>query len=301
MAADRSAAFDTMSEADLAPVLELLQGRDPDEVARQAGTSVAHLVKIRDDLLAQADRQRAQTTEGAAKKVGRNAPGPCGSGKKYKHCCLNRQPPAGKTEDPEGRAAADARQAEQQKLIGRIEAAFALLGTGHHTEALERASQLIKRYSNEDRLHDIQATGYIHLKAFDKAIEICRRRLAVAEKEKAYFVKTGRYRDATIDRPALSYYYPPMTWRQKYWIALKAQDYQERYPRKADPAIVRLIETLQTADDEQRFPQKHARGLDLRRAVLKDCLTALQRRGPAVIPYVVPLSVKYGWSGLFVP
>ena len=27
-------------------------------------------------------------------KIGRNDPCPCGSGKKYKHCCLNRPVPA---------------------------------------------------------------------------------------------------------------------------------------------------------------------------------------------------------------
>jgi uncharacterized protein YecA (UPF0149 family) len=30
------------------------------------------------------------TPESRLKKVGRNDPCPCGSGRKYKHCCLNR-------------------------------------------------------------------------------------------------------------------------------------------------------------------------------------------------------------------
>jgi hypothetical protein len=73
-------------------------------------------------------------------------------------------------------------------------------------------------------------TAHLYLKSCDAAIEICRQRLAVAESEKAHFIEKGRYRDADIDHPALAYYYPPLTWLQKYWIALKAGDYQNLYP-----------------------------------------------------------------------
>lgn len=35
--------------------------------------------------------EECQKKEEAAIKVSRNAPCPCGSGKKYKHCCLNKE------------------------------------------------------------------------------------------------------------------------------------------------------------------------------------------------------------------
>jgi len=144
-------------------------------------------------------------------------------------------------------------------------------------------------------------TGYLYEKEFDAAIEICRHRLAVAESEKAYFIEMGRYRDADIDQPALAYYYPPLTWLQKYWIALKAKDYQSLYPVKENTTITKLVRTLQTADDETRFSQKQSQGLERRRNVLKDTLEKLKGVGPEAIPYLLPLAVKYTWAGLFVP
>ena len=42
--------FDTMSEEELEPILELLQGGDPDVVAQKAGITREGLFRIRDDL-----------------------------------------------------------------------------------------------------------------------------------------------------------------------------------------------------------------------------------------------------------
>lgn len=293
--------FDTMSEAELEPVLELLQGGDPDAVARKAGISREELFRIRDDLLAQVEHERLKAADAPSKKIGRNEPCPCGSGKKYKQCCLNRHQTAAPAKHKNGDAGAEASAAEQKQLIRQIEETFSLLRSGRPDEAIKRASRLIETYPDEDRLHDILATGYIYEKAFDAAIDICRSRLAIAESEKAYFIEKGRYRDAAIDQPALSYCYPPLTWLQKYWIALKAKAYQTLYPVEEDPAVTRLVKALQIADDETRFPKKQSQGLDLRRAALKDTLDKLKTIGPVVIPYLLPLTVKYSWAGLFVP
>jgi len=291
---DGSVGFDTMSEAELEPILELLQGGDPDVVAQKAGIARERLFRIRDDLLAQVERERGKATGVQLKKIGRNEPCPCGSGRKYKHCCLESHHAAG-AEDLR------MREAEQERLIRHIEETFALIGSGRYAEVFERASRLIKKYPNEDRLHDILVTAHLYVKEFDAAIEICRHRLGVAESEKNYFIEKGRYRDADIDQPALSYYYPPLTWLQKFWIALKAKEYQSLYPVKEDTVITRLVRTLQTADDGARFPQKQSQGLELRRKVLKDTLEELKCVGPEVIPYLLPFTVKYSWAGLFVP
>ena len=127
---------------------------------------------------------------------------------------------------------------EQRYLIQQIEKVFGLLSAGRHAQAIDRALKLLERYPNEDRLHDIVATGHLFAKRFESAIKTCRRRLAIAESEKSFFIEHGRYRDADLDEPALSYYYPPLTWLQKYWIAIKTRDYHDLYPVKKNAEII---------------------------------------------------------------
>ena len=201
MTDENSVKFDTMSEADLEPVLELLQGGNPDVIARKAGITKVHLFRIRDDLLAQVERERTKATDAPSQKIGRNDPCPCGSGKKFKHCCLDRHTTVGQAQSTGKEEKQSAKKAEQAKLIERTEKAFCLLRSGRYTEAIDRASTLITRYPEEDRLHDIVATGHLYAGNFKTAIDICRHRLAVAESEQAYFIEHGRYRDSQIDQP----------------------------------------------------------------------------------------------------
>jgi tetratricopeptide (TPR) repeat protein len=289
--------FNTLSEAEFEPVLKLLQGGDPEVIARHSGITKEELLKMRDDLLAQAERERAKAVAPPPGKVGRNEPCPCGSGKKYKQCCLEKHKAADHTND----IALKAKQKEQERLIKRIEKAFGLLGSGQYDEAIRFASKLIQQYPNEDRLHDIVATSHLYAGDSQKAIEICRQRLNVAESEKSFFIEHGRYRDAEIDKPPLSYYYPPLTWLQKYWIALKAKDYEAMYPVKENNNIVVLVQRLQTADDPDLFPEKNSQGFELRKNTLNKTLDKLKATGSENIPYLLPLACKYSWAGLFVP
>jgi len=293
--------FDTMSEEELNPILELLQGGDPDVIALKAGINKEQLFRVRDDLLALAERKRAELTDVPSEKIGRNEPCPCGSGKKYKHCCLDKQEAARQAKDPEQAENLRAKESEQKQLIKHIEKAFGLLRSRKYAEAIRLALNLISNYPNEDRLHDIVATCHLYAGECEEAIEICRRRLEVARSEKDYFIEHGRYRDAEIDKPALSYYYPPLTWLQKYWIALKAKDYQALYPAEKNTKINALIKKLQTADDTNQFPEKHSNGLELRKNALKEILDQLKTIGPEIIPYLLPLACKYSWAGIFVP
>ena len=297
MCDSNSLKFETMSEAELEPVLQLLQGGDPKVIAQQAGISRKQLFRMRDDLLAQAERERAKAVDVPTNKVGRNDPCPCGSGKKYKHCCLGKHEAARQIED----MALKAKQKEQKKLIKRIEKAFSFLDSQRYVEAIRFASELIRRYPNEDRLHDIVATCHLYAGDCEEAIKICKQRLKIAKSEKSFFIEHGRYRDAEIDKPALSYYYPPLTWLQKYWIALKAKDYQALYPKEEDTKTVALVKKLQTADDSNLFPEKHSQGLELRKHALYETLDKLKAMGPENIPYLLPLACKYCWAGLFVP
>jgi hypothetical protein len=293
--------FNALSEGEFEPVLQLLQGGDPDVVARHAGMTKEQLFRMRDDLLAQAERERAKVVKAPPVKVGRNDPCPCGSGKKYKQCCLQKHETARQTSDRAEAESLKARQKEQDKLLKCIEKAFGLLSSQQYDPAIRFASKLITRYPNEDRLHDIISISHLYAGDFEEAIEINKRRLKVAESEKSFFIEHGRYRDSEIDKPALSYYYPPQTWLQKYWIALKAKDYQALYPAVPNPQIITLVNKLQTADDPGHFPEKHSQGLELRRNVLKGTLDKIKAIGPEGISYLLPLACKYSWAGLFVP
>ncbi len=291
--------FDTISQEELNPILELLQGGDPDVIALKAGITREQLFRMRDDLLAQAEQKRVELTDIPLEKIGRNEPCPCGSGKKYKHCCLEKHEAARKVKDTQQEENLRAKEKEQEQLIKQIEKAFGLLSSRQYAEAIRFALNLISNYPDEDRLHDIVATSHLYAGECEEAIEICRRRLEVARSEKAYFIEHGRYRDAEIDKPALSYYYPPLTWLQKYWIALKTKDYTTLYPETENPEIIALVKKLQTADDLNQFSEKHSNGLELRRNALKETLDRLKAIEPEIIPYLLPLCCKYSWAGIF--
>ena len=111
----------------------------------------------------------------------------------------------------------------------------------------------------------------------------------------------GRYRDAEIDKPALSYYYPPMTWLQKCWISLKAKDYSGLKPETENPEIVFLVKELRSADDPVRFPRTHAEGMAIRKKALSLTLEKLQTIGDEVAAYLLPVACRYSWAGAFIP
>ena len=290
-----------ISEAELAPVLELLQGGDPDAIAAKAGISKERLFQMRDALFAQAEAQKQVGEDFVLEKLGRNEPCPCGSGKKYKRCCLKQHEEARLAQGGEEVAKLQAKEREQKKLIDEIEEAFALLARQQYQEAIRYASKLLRSYPNEDRLHDIVATSCMLACDCDESIDICQRRWEVAKEEKDYFVEHGRYRDAEVEKPSLSYYYPPMTWLQKYWIAVKFKDYLALYPETENGTIVELVKELQSADDTQRFPQRQDKGYEMRKAALEETLDRLKAIGPQAIPYLLPLACRYSWAGLFVP
>lgn len=295
-----SGPFKEMSEAELRPVLELLQGGNPDVIAENAGISKEKLFQMRDALLAEARKEQAATEQAQFPKVGRNDPCPCGSGKKYKRCCLGKHEEADLAVGAEEVAAARQKEKEEQRLLSSIEQTFNLFAGERYDEAIQAASRLLETYPDEDRLHDILASSHMHGGDSDEAVEVCRRRWEVAKEEKAYFIKHGRYRDGEAEK-SLSYYYPPMTWVQKYWIALKSRDYRNSYPKDENPAIVELVKELQAADDRERFPEKYDKGYEIRRQALKKTVDRLKDLGPEALPYLLPLACRYCWTSLFVP
>jgi len=293
-------AYETISEAEIAPVLELLQGGNPDVIAEKAGITKEQLFQLRDNLLAEAESKKIEETDLPFEKIGRNDPCPCGSGKKYKRCCLDKHIAAKHEKTDAEVENLRAKEKEQAKLVDQIETTFQLLTSRKYSEANRTALKLLKKYPNEDRLHDILVSSYLYDGKCDKAIEICRKRLEIARLEKDYFIEHGRYRDAEVDKPALSYYYPPMTWLQKYWIALKTRDYLSLYPEEKNTEISGLIKILQTADDPDKFPTAQSKGLEFRKNELRDTLDRLKSIGPDILPYLLPLSCKYSWAGILV-
>ena len=70
-------------------ILFLRQEQDPDTVAteaREKHTDLSRMKSSRPDLLTNSSEQKSNTPVHVEKKVGRNDPCPCGSGKKYKNC-----------------------------------------------------------------------------------------------------------------------------------------------------------------------------------------------------------------------
>ena len=114
-------AYETISEAEIAPVLELLQGGNPDVIAEKAGITKEQLFQLRDNLLAEAESKKIEETDLPFEKIGRNDPCPCGSGKKYKRCCLDKHRAAKHEKTDAEVENLRAKEKEQAKLIDQIE------------------------------------------------------------------------------------------------------------------------------------------------------------------------------------
>jgi tetratricopeptide (TPR) repeat protein len=94
-------------------------------------------------------------------KPGRNDPCPCGSGKKYKHCCLEKNQA---TEHASYAAAQAQRQAQLDDLVATVEEADALdeasngvvdlIHAGRLDEAEQAARDLLLRYPEVPDGHD---------------------------------------------------------------------------------------------------------------------------------------------------
>ena len=83
-------------------------------------------------------------------KTGRNEPCPCGSGRKYKHCCLNKEQAAEHAGLAAGRAERAATQAQER---ARIEDYYASL---HEAQELDAASNAVVDLINAGRLDEAE-------------------------------------------------------------------------------------------------------------------------------------------------
>lgn len=235
------------------------------------------------------------------KKVGRNEPCPCGSGKKYKKCCLQHHEKAVSFLDPKDVEEQKRIAREKQTLSSDAEMGFTLLFEDRIKDARALASRLIKTYPNDDRFHEIAALSHLYSEDFDHAIEICRMRWEVARDEKTYFLKHGHHRSESAEGSRSVLHYPPEVWLTKYWISLKGRTYKSLLPVKKDKEIARHIAELLKANDRERFPQEKEEGYKVRREALDGTIESLKTRGTDAVPYLLNLLCRYSWAVLFVP
>ena len=201
-------------------ILEVMEGGNPEEIAQKVGMPPEQLVALSDSFVQQ-HQQTNLLGEAAERKIGRNEPCPCGSGKKYKKCCLRKHE---KIKDLlRGSVEFQEPEAEEEGPPEYVVKGFDLLAVNNYQEAIRYASNLISTYPEDDRIHDTLATAYLTTGQNDEAIAICRSRWEVAMEEITFFIVHGRHeRLAEGDDSVAPHFYAPETWLEYYWIALRA-------------------------------------------------------------------------------
>ncbi|MGD8692600.1 MAG: SEC-C metal-binding domain-containing protein [Syntrophobacterales bacterium] len=280
-------------------IREVMEGGNPEEIAQKVGMQPEQLVALSDSFVQQ-HQQASLLGEAAERKIGRNEPCPCGSGKKYKKCCLRKHE---KIKDLlRGSVEFQEPEPEEEGPPEYVVKGFDLLAANNYQEAISYASDLISTYPEDDRIHDTLATAYLTTRQHDEAIAICRSRWEVAKEEKTFFIEHGRHKRLSEgDDGEAPHFYAPETWLEKYWIALKAQEYNGLLPEPQDPEINSLIAELLTANDLERFPAQQEQGLEQRKEALTPTIDQLKQVGPDAIPYLLQIMSQFSWAALLVP
>ena len=281
------------------PVRELLKGGDPAQVALRAGISVEELFRKR-DVFWESQARRARQEEVVLPKVGRNDPCPCGSGLKYKKCCLpkNEAAIAGMDSDEIRLRSRQKRQRERREE--KIREGYGLLTREEYPRARAFARRWLEEYPEDDRLYDILTTSDLYLGNLDEAVQISEARWQAAQKEKVFFLAQGRH---SYDDPGVppGHSYSPQAWQERCWVAMKACEHRANYPKDPDPQILLWIKELQKADDLKKFPEQREEGLRVRKEALAESIQAIKDAGSRGLPYLLPLCTRYGWSALLIP
>lgn len=290
----------TLSANPLQPIMELLQGGNPALIALKYGITQTELEE-RFRAYQRSRMEAALTDSLTGETVGRNEPCPCGSGKKYKKCCMA-QHEASRKMVPERKATEIEAQAKKRKKVEKeIEKGFQLLYEQEYDKAKRLAERLLDEHPEDDRLHDILYMEAMNSGRYDEAFHLCRRRWQVAHEEKAYFQQHGFHKRASGDPDRIIHFYAPSTWLEKFWIAQRARHWKERYPANAGSSLHAVVKNLHIANDVKRFPGRQEKGLEMRKEALAPVLRELESAGEAAIPYLLPLTVTFSWTSLFVP
>jgi len=282
------------------PVHELIRGGDPDQICIKYGISRTDLEKLLKSY--QSSRRDAAVAEAfVASKTNRNAPCPCGSGKKYKKCCLpmheeaRRMMPKEQLEQMEGRAKL------REKLEKDVRKGFEFIFSQEYEKAGKYAGKQLESCPEDDRFHDILLSSLLALGDYDAAFQRARSRWQTAVEEKAYFQEYGHHKREKADKDAHVHFYAPSTWLEKFWIAQRARLWRGEFPADSSSRIARTVQQLLGANDLKRFPAKQDEGFEARKAAFEPVLDTIKSEGPGAIPYLLPLTYNFSWASLFVP
>ena len=165
-------------------ILQIAEGGNPEEIAPNVGMDAQQLVALSDSYVKQT--YEGLLGEAAKRKIGRNEPCTCGSGKKYKKCCLHKHEKLKELT----RGEVDFQQPEEadEGPPEYVLKGFDLLAGGNHDEAVVYANDLLSTYPEDDRIHDTLASAQLASGQYDEAIDISRSRWQVAKEEKSFFV-----------------------------------------------------------------------------------------------------------------
>lgn len=233
---------------------------------------------------------------GSGKKTGRNDPCPCGSGKKYKRCCLSRKDDLFPSESK----AEKTLETHRAQASQRAKELFELIGERQYSRAFDVATTYSKAFPKDDRVFDAMVTALLMMNKPEEAYQLAFSCYEEAKREKEYFMLHGQH-SWEVEGPGFGYGYAPEAWLEKVWVSKKAVDYKRGYPTDPDPRISALVEELMKAEDLSLYPQGGEQGLKARREGLSGVLEGLIQIGPKALPYILPVCPRYGWSGLLIP
>jgi hypothetical protein len=282
------------------PVVEFLKGTDPDLICRQYGVTRAEL-----DMWLEAyrtsQRKMALADQLVIHRVGRNEPCPCGSGKKYKKCCLPQHEEARKAVPPERLKEMEELARAREQLAKDIAKGYDLLLKEEYGKADRLADQLLTAYPEDDRLHDMAVSIALATGDYEKAYLTCLNRWQVATQEKQFYQEFGFHQREGKDVKKPVHFYSSSTWLENLWIAQRARTYREQYPQPGNEDLARMVLQLKAANDVKRFTGRQAKGYEERQQALAPVLVRVEKAGDAAIPYVLPLTYVFSWASLFVP
>jgi hypothetical protein len=284
----------------LKPVLEVLQGDSPEAVCARHNITRDDLEKRVQDYQ-NSRRQAALADQLVTRKVNRNEPCPCGSGKKYKKCCLPNHEEARKNIPRDTLQEMEELAKLREKLEKDVEKGLELLFTQEFAKAGQLAERLLETFPEDDRVHDILVARDLATGNFDDAFNRCRRRWQVAQEEKTFYQENGYHKREGQDRKQIVHFFSPSTWLDKFWIAQRARAYQTMFLANDDRDLAAAVDKLRSANDAKRFPARGEEGYAMRRKALASTLGQLEAAGPAAIPHLLPLTYYFSWASLFVP
>lgn len=242
----------------------------------------------------------AQAQEALASKVGRNDPCPCGSGKKYKRCCLPIHERTLSGRVPRHKADLARLEAQRSRCERMVREGYELLTKRDFPRARALAQRWSRTFQRDDRFQDIMVTAWIQAGEPELALKMARESYRRALQEKEYFLRHGIH-SWEEGEPSHGHVYAPEAWLERIWVAHRAVAYKEAYPKDPEVDLVALVKELRRADEAGRFPQDRHEGLKARRQSLAGVLEAIKARGSQALPYLLSICPRYSWSSLLVP